>query len=38
MSDLVGKEIHGIFETKNPRNEQSREYKRPGKEWLSVDV
>ena len=27
MSDLVRKEIHGIFETKNPTTDQIRKYK-----------
>ena len=31
MSDLVRKEIHGIFATKNPTKEQVRKYKRSGK-------
>ena len=38
MSDLVRKEIHGTFETKNPTKDQIREYKRPRREWFSVDV
>ena len=28
MSDLVRKEIHGIFETKNPTKDQVKKYKR----------
>ena len=32
MSDLVRKEIHGIFETKTPTEEQIRKYKRSEKE------
>ena len=32
MSDLVGKEIHGIFRTKKPAIEQTREYKRSEKD------
>ena len=32
MSDLVKKEIHGIFETKNPTEDQIRKYKRREKE------
>ena len=35
---LVTKEIHGMFETKNPTKDQIRKYERPGKEWFSVDV
>ena len=34
MSDLVRKEIYGIFENKNPTKEESRKYKRYGKEWF----
>ena len=30
MSDLVRKEIRGIFETNNPTKDQIRKYKRPG--------
>ena len=32
MSDLVRKEIHGIFETKNPTKTQVKKYKRRGNE------
>ena len=32
ISDLVRKEIHGIFETKNPTEEQVKKYKRAEKE------
>ena len=32
MSDLVRKEIHGIFETKTPMKDQIRKYKRREKE------
>ena len=32
ISDLVRKEIHDIFETKNPTKEQIRKYKRTEKE------
>ena len=31
MSDIVRKEIHGIFETKNPAKEQIKKYKRSEK-------
>ena len=37
MSDLVRKEIYGIFENKNPTKEESRKYKRYGKEWFDYD-
>ena len=30
ISDLVRKEIHGIFETKKPTDEQDKKCKRPG--------
>ena len=33
MSDLVRKEIHGIYDTKNPTKEQVRKYKRSEKEF-----
>ena len=29
MTDLVRKEIHGVFETNNPTEEQVKKYKRP---------
>ena len=32
ISDLVRKEIHGIFETKNPTQKQIRRYQRAEKE------
>ena len=32
MSDLVRKEIHGVYGTKNSTREQIKEYKRRGKE------
>ena len=32
MSDLVRKEIHGIYGTKNPTEEQIRKYKRSEKD------
>ena len=38
ISDLVRKEIHGIFKTKNPTKDQIRKYKRPGRRWFSGDV
>ena len=38
ISDLVRKEIHGIFETKSPTKDQIRKYKRSGRKWFSVDV
>ena len=38
MSHLVRKEVHGIFETKDPTKDQIRKYKKPGKEWFSDDV
>ena len=36
--DLVRKEIHGIFESKDPTKDKIRNYKRPGREWFIVDV
>ena len=33
MPDLLRKEIHGIYNTRNPRKEQIMEYKRRGKEF-----
>ena len=38
MSDLVRKEIRGIFEINNPTNAQFRKYKRSGKKWFNDDV
>ena len=38
ISDLVRKGIHGIFDSNNPTKDQIRNYKRPGKEWLSDDI
>ena len=38
ISDLVRKDIYGIFEIKNPIKDQIRRYKRPGEEWFSIDV
>ena len=38
ISDLVRKEIHCIFEIKNPSKDQIRRYKRPEKEWFSDDI
>ena len=38
ISDLVRKEIHGIFETKSPTKDQIRKYKRSGRKWFSVYV
>ena len=37
-SDLVRKDIHGIFEIKNSTKDLIRRYKRPGKEWFSDDI
>ena len=34
MNDLIDKEIKGKFETRNPTNEQIREYKRHGSELI----
>ena len=36
MSDLVRKEIHGIFETKNPTKNQIRKYKDVKINWIKV--
>ena len=36
--DLVRKEIHGIFETKNLTKYRIRKCKRSGREWFNVDV
>ena len=38
VSDLVSKEIRGIFETKNPTKELIRKYRRSGNEWSEHDV
>ena len=38
ISDLVRKEIHGIFETNKPTKDQIRKYKRPGKVWFIDDI
>ena len=35
--DLVRKEIHGRYETKNHTDKQVRKYKRYGLEWLKID-
>ena len=37
MSDLVEKELQGIFGTKNPIEKQIRKYKRAGKEWFNYN-
>ena len=36
MPDLVRKEIHGIFETKNPTKNQIRKYKDVKINWIKV--
>ena len=38
ISDLVRKEIHGIFENHNHIKDQIRKHKRSGKEWFSGDA
>ena len=38
ISDLVRKEIHGVFETKNPIKYRIRKCNRSAREWFSVDV
>ena len=38
ISDMVRKEIHGIFETKNPTKYRMKKCKRSGREWFNVDV
>ena len=38
ISDLVRKEIHGIFETKIPSKGQIRKHKKPGKNGFIVDI
>ena len=38
MSHIVRKEIHGIFETKNPIKNQIRKYKRFVREFFKVDI
>ena len=37
MSDLVEKEVQGIFGTKNPTEKQIRKNKRAGKEWFNYN-
>ena len=38
ISDLVSKEIYGIFEIKNTTKDQIRKCKRPGREWFSDNI